>query len=267
MSGPPQLQSLVREPPVESDDASLFERVGFIATGGLCAAVVASLPVAFRTGSEGTLGLVLERWLALSAVTVPIAVATVAIVQRARIGLRMVVGQRRAPLALGVLWWALIQMGLLSVFAAVLRKTTHHHALAGVTFALFAVVTGVVVALFAARSTSLLSRGGETAQKLGLRLAAGCACLVVLLVGLRTSRAEGLHTTAAIADGFAFIVTTMFASSGWIRRFKRMPVVGLPLVGMVIVIGLITLRFDPDVQKSLEETAPMYMLVSSVFGG
>lgn len=266
MPGQPQMQSLVHEPRVDNDRTSVLDRVGLIATGGALAAIIASLPVSFRTGEGGSFGLVLERWLVLSGITTPLAVFAVAVLQRARVGLRMVVGENKTPLALGVLWWSVIQLGLLSVVGAVLRKTTHHHALAGVTFALFAVVSGLVVLLFAGRTTSLLLPGGERIRKMGLRVGLGCVCLAVLIVGLRTSRAEGLHTTAAIADAFALVVTTLIASSRWFGRFKRVSKMGLPVAGLLVVIGLVTLRLDAPLRKDLDETAPTFMLLGSAFG-
>ena len=48
---------------------------------------------------------------------------------------RTLLAQGPALLVIGVLWWSVIMLGLLAVVGWVLKKATHHHALAGVTFA------------------------------------------------------------------------------------------------------------------------------------
>ncbi|HVH45145.1 MAG TPA: hypothetical protein VM925_22485 [Labilithrix sp.] len=266
MSGQSQMEGLAQESEVEADGTPIRQRMGFIVGGGVAAAVVSSLPASLRASGEGSVGLALEQWLVLSAVSTPLAVATVAVLRRARVGLRLLMGERASLLALGVLWWSVIQLGLLSVFGALLRKTTHHHALAGVTFAMFAVMSGILVALFARRATTMLARGGPGAEQIGLRIAAGCACVGIVVVGLRTSRAEGLQTTAAIVDALVLVSTSLIASSRWILRWKQISIVGIPLAVVLIVIGLTTLGFDPAVQKRLTETSPMFSFVTGLFG-
>lgn len=266
MSGQPHMQSFVDEPRSDSEAPSMRRRVGFIIGSGAVAAVVASLPVAFRTLGDATFGLVLERWLVLSGITTPLAVMAIAVWERARVGLRMLVGERRAPFILGMSWWCVIELALLSLFGAVLKKTTHHHALAGVTFAMFAVVSGIVVALFAARTTAILVRAGARSETLGLRIAAVCVGLGIFIVGLRASRADGLHTTAAISDGFVFVVATIFGSLRIRERFARLPTIGIPLAAVLIVVGLAVLRFDAPLQKELEETAPIFGIFTGLLG-
>jgi hypothetical protein len=263
MSGQPQMQSFAHER--QALGTPMLERIGLLLGGGALAALASSLPVSFRAETSGFGWL--ERWLVLSATTTPLAIAAVAIFQRAQLGLRMLVGERRAPLALAALWWSVIQLGLLSVFGALLRKTTHHHALAGVTFAMFAVVTGIGVALFAGRTTALLVRSGVKSERRGLLLAVGCAGLSVVIVGLRTSSAEELHTTAAIADGFALIVTTLAASSRVGQKWKALPKIGVPLAVTVLLVGLLILRFDSSLSKALADSSPIFALVSGIFGG
>jgi hypothetical protein len=259
------MQSVLIDPSVESAETSLRKRVGLIVGSGAFAAIATSLPVSFRSNGESSFVLWLEQWLVLSAVSIPLAVAAVAVLRRARVGLRVLTGESASPLALGLLWWCVIEVALLSLFGTVLRKTTHHHALAGVTFAMFAVMSGSVAALFARRVTALLLRADVNARRIALIVAGACLAVGVLVVGLRTSKAEGLHTTATIADAFAFFVTTVVASSRWSERWKRLPTVGVPLGMVILVVGLVTLRVDSAVGTGLQETAPIFALVSGLF--
>ena len=266
MSIQPPLDSLAREPEPESDGSSSVMRLGFIVAGGVLAAVVSSLPAALRMGDASSASRALEQWLVLSALSTPLAVAAVAVVRRARVGVQLLAGERASLFAMGVLWWCVIELGLLSTFGALLSKTTHHKALAGVTFSIFAVVTGVVVALFARRVTAVLARVGASLQKLGIGIAAGCAFIGILLVGVRTSRADGMQTASALVDALAFAVTTTIGSSRLLGRWRPMAIAGVPVAVLVIMVGLTVLRFEPTLRQTLPETAPMHSFVLGLLG-
>lgn len=260
---PPQPHLASQKPQPEGESAILV--VGFIVAGAVIAAVASSLPAALRMGEEGSAGRALEQWIVLSALATPLAAAVVVILRRARVGLRLLMGDRASLLAIGVLWWSVIELGLLSIFGAVLRKTTHHHALAGVTFAAFAVASGALVGIFARRTTAIIARGGTSLQKIGLVIAGGAAFVVVMLVGIRTSRAEGLHTAAALVDVLAFAVMSTIASSKILSRFRPLAIAGVPVAVLVVMVGLTTLRFDPKLRDSLVETAPMHAILIDLF--
>jgi hypothetical protein len=255
------------EPEPDADGSSLLSRVGIIVAGGVLAAIASSFPAALRMGDDGSAGLALEQWIVLSAVGTPLGVAVVATLRRARVGLKLLVGERASIFALGVLWWCVIELGLLSVFGVVLKKTTHHHALAGVTFSAFAVATGALVGLLARRVTTMLARGSSGLQKIALVTALAAAVIGLMLVGVRTSKGEGLHTAAAIVDAFAFVIASLIASSRIFRRLRPVGVAGVPAALFVVLIGLTTLRFDPKLRASLMGTAPVHAVVMGLFGG
>jgi hypothetical protein len=236
-------------------------RIGLTAGKGVAAALVSSVPAAFRVGDEATLGRAFEEWLVLAAIATPIAIAAIFIVKRARIGLHVLFGERAPLLVIGLLWWCVVELGLLSVFGAVLRKTTHQHALAGVTFAFFALVTGPIIAVFAKRATSRVAREGTSAQKLALLVAGAAAFLLVMLVGIRTSRSEGLHTAAALVDVMSLSVTSAIASSKLFDRHRALAIGGAPATILLLMVGLTTLRFDPKLRESLPETAPFHAAI------
>jgi hypothetical protein len=260
----PPIERLAREEERDTEQ-SLVMRLGLVVAGGVIAAVASSLPAALRMGEDGSPSQAVEQWVVLSAVATPAAIAAVAILKRARVGLLLLMGERAPLLALGALWWSVIELGLLSIFGAVLRKTTHHHALAGVTFAAFAIASGALVGLFAQRTTAMLARGGLGLQKIGLVVAGGAAFLVVMLVGIRTSRAEGLHTAAALVDGLAFAVTCTIGSSRIVSKFRALAIAGVPVAVLVMMVGLTTLRFDPKLRETLPETAPAHMVIIDIF--
>ncbi|HVM69592.1 MAG TPA: hypothetical protein VM204_07130 [Gaiellaceae bacterium] len=266
MNRPPPTEMLAHDQEPDSDGASIVMRVGFIVAGGVLAALASSLPASLRMGEEGSASRALEQWLVLSAVSTPLAVAAVAVLRRARSGLRLLAGERASSFAMGVLWWAVIELGLLSAFGALLRKTTHNHALAGVTFAFFAAASGFVVALFARRTTTMLARGGSGLSKIGIAIAGACAFLGVMLVGIRTSRAEEMHTAAILVDALALGVATTIASSRLIGRWRPMAIAGVPLAVLLVMVGLTTLRFDPKLGETLAKTAPLHSAVIGLFG-
>lgn len=255
------------EPEQESDGSSVVMRVGYIVGAGVVAALASSFPASLRMGDESSPSRALLQWVVLSALATPIAVLLVAVLRRARVGVRLLMGEKTQLLAIGVLWWSVIELGILSMFGAVLRKTTHHHALAGVTFAIFAIVSGGLVGIFARKATIILARGGSSLQRSGLIIAASAAFLVVMLVGVRTSKAEGLHTASALVDGIALAITSTIASSRVFARYRPLAMIGVPVAVLVVMVGLTMLRFDPKLRASLGDIAPIHTLVIALFGG
>jgi FtsH-binding integral membrane protein len=236
-------------------------RAGLTAGKGVLAALVSSVPAAFRVGDETSVARALEQWLVLAAIATPIAVVGIFVVKRARVGLHLLFGERAPLLVIGLLWWCVVELALLSGFGTVLRKTTHQHALAGVTFAFFALVTGAVLAVLAKRATSRVARDGTGAQKLALLVAGAAAFLLVMLVGIRTSRTEGLHTAAALVDVMSLSVTSAIASSKLFDRHRTLAIGGAPAAILLLMVGLTTLRFDPKLRESLPETAPFHAAI------
>jgi hypothetical protein len=259
----PQMERLVEPEP--ASDSSLVIRIGFIAAGAVLAAVASALPAALRLGEDGSVGRAIEQWIVLSSIGTPLAAIAIAVLRRASAGLRLLVGEAAPILATGVLWWCVVELGLLSVFGAALRKATHHHGLAGVTFSAFAIATGMFVAIFAWRATHGIARAGVRAQKIGLVAAGAAAFIVVMLVGVRTSRGEGLHTAAALVDVLALVVTSTIASSRVLSRYRPLAIAGVPVALLVMMVGLTTLRFDPKLHDMLAETAPVHTAVVDLF--
>jgi hypothetical protein len=259
---PPRLD---HEPLEEDDSGALVTRVGTVFGAAACAVVVATIPTELRVGDGGSTMRALQGWLALSALLLPVAVVIVGVLRRARVGLQLLAGERLGALAAGVLWWCVLEAGILSVFGAVLRAKTHHHGLAGVTFALFAVGSGVFSAFLAVRGAKLVSALPPVGQRLGLAVAAGAAFIVLMLVGIRTARAEGLQTASALVDVLALVVSCALASARPFARVRPLAILGVPAAAMIMVIGLATLRASPELQTSLVAAAPVQRWILAIF--
>lgn len=248
----------------ERDGTSIVHRIGSIAAGAVVVSVAASLPAVIRMGDAGSALRAFEQWSVLSALAMPVALLFVVVVRRASVGLRILAGNRARVFALGALWWSVVELGLLSIVGTVLRKTTHHHALAGVTFAIVALFSGVILAVIAWRTTQTLARGGNNLQRLGLVIATTAALVAIVLVGVRMSRADGLHPTAALVDVLSLAVISALASSRAVSHVRPMAVVGIPAALLVGVLGFAVLRTTPTLRAPLTEAAPVHAFVVEV---
>lgn len=253
------------EPEQNTDGLPVVMRVGAIVGAGVVAALVSSVPGALRMGDDSSASRALLQLVVLSALATPVAVLLVTVLRRARVGVRILMGDKPQLLAIGVLWWCVIELGILSIVGAVLRKTTHHHALAGVTFAIFALVSGLLVALFARKAT-LLVAGRGSQERNGLVVAASSAFLVLMLVGFRTSRAEGLHTASALFDGLALTIASTLTSSRFFARYRPLAMIGVPVALLVLMVGFTMLRFDPKLRSALGDIAPIHALLIGLIG-
>ena len=247
------------------DPTTLVMRLGTVVGGGVLAAIASSLPAELRIGDGGSVFRAIEQWLALAALLTPLAILAVAVLRRGRVGLRILAGDRGPLFAAAMLWWAVLELGVLSVFGSVLRAKTHQHALAGVTFAILALVSGLVVALLASRGVGLLLRMPPSGHRVALIVAASAAFIVVALVGIRTSRAIGLHTAAAMVDGLALVVSSAIASSRAMSRWRPLAVAGVPIAAAILLLGFACVRAEPDLQGLLIEGAPVHAWVLGLF--
>jgi hypothetical protein len=252
--------------PLEDDEAaaSLVTRFGTVIGGGVLAAAASSLPAELRMGDGGSILRAVEQWLALAAILTPLSIVVVAVFRRGRSGLRQLAGSRGPLLAAAALWWAVLELGVLSVFGAVLRAKTHHHGLAGVTFAILALVSGLVVALLAVRGTRMLLKMPPSGHRLALMVAAGAAFLVVAIIGIRTSRAAGLHTAGALVDSLALLVSSAIASSRVMARWRPLAVGGVPIAAAILLLGFACVRAEPDLKDLLAEGAPLHSWLLSL---
>lgn len=247
------------EPPRDEDPAGPWiTRFGTVVGAGALAAILGSVPALLRLGSESSAGLLLQSWLMLAAVLTPIGVLLALVFRRARVGLRLVAGERVTLLAASVLWWSVIEFAFLSVLGAVLRAKTHHHGLAGATFALLALVSGVGVALLVARFARTLASRSTSLHRVVLWTGLLSAFFSLAAVASRAGSATELPTGKMLVDVLAVAITAAMASSPLFARARGFAIVGVPVAAGVLFFGLSLLRIEPDLRDAFAAKAPLH---------
>ena len=247
----------------QEENAALVTRLGTIIGGGAIAGVLGSIPAAIRIGDGGSVARGVHQWIALAALLVPIAIVITLVFRRARVGLRILADQAMGVAAAAVLWWAVLELGILSVFGAVLRAKTHHHALAGVSFALFALISGLFVAMLALRGARMISATSVEAQRLALGVAAFAALLAVMLAAVRTARSSELHTASALVDVLSTCVAAALASTRPFARAKALAITGVPLALGIVALGFSMIHSEPSLRDDIVTNAPMHTAILS----
>jgi hypothetical protein len=226
---------------------------------GTLAAVACVMPGALRVAAAGASGA--AAWVALAAcATIPATIA-VAVARGARDGARAIASDDAALAGWTVLAWLLATFIALSAFGALLRATTHHHALAGVTFALGGVAVAAFLALVV-RRLAAIARGCDALMRsaiLGTTIVAlAAASLLVVLRAARSSGDLGLPswTGDAVVDALAFAIATAFASRPAVTRAPWIARLGVPLALGVVGLGLALLTRDPTLVEAVRAHAP-----------
>jgi hypothetical protein len=254
--------------PEQDDDGatSAVTKVGSAVGSGVIAAVVASLPATMRLGDAGSMVRAGTGWMALAALATPLAVLVVSILRRARAGAQLVAGDRVEVVASGVLAWITLQLLANSALAAFLRKHTHHHGLAGVTFAIGALFCGIGLALLVSRVMNKLALiPSPGMHRAALVVTGSMAFLVVVTAGVRTAPAEELHTAAGLVDAFALAIACGIASSRVFARQRPLAIAGVPTATIVLVLGLASLHGNATLRDALAKSAPIHGMLLSVF--
>jgi hypothetical protein len=172
--------------------------------------------------------------------------------------MKFLAGEKTPIIVAGLLWWCVLELGLLAIFGGVLRKNTHHHGLAGVTFATFAVFSGAAVAVLAIRTARLLGRAEKRIQRAALGITSGAAFMAILVVGIRTGRAPALSTAAALVDVSALVLGASVLSSRAVAHVRPITIGGVPAAILVLLLGISTLIAEPRVREQIAARAPMH---------
>jgi hypothetical protein len=248
----------------QNDDTSAMTRIGSAVGGGVLAAVVASLPATMRLDG-GSMFRAGTGWMALAAVATPITVLFVGVLRRARTGAHVAFGDRIEVVASAVLAWTTLQILFTGFFASLLRKHTHHHGLAGVTFAIGALFCGVFLALLVRRVMTKLATLSVATHRIALVLTALMTFLVIIVAGVRTAPAEDLSTAAGLVDALALAIACGIASSRLLARQRPLAIAGVPTAALVLVIGLASLQGNAPLRDALTKSAPIHGMLLSVF--
>jgi hypothetical protein len=228
-------------------------RAGAAIGAGTLASLAATLPAALRVGAaaEAHLG-VAGTWLALAAASLVPCVFGVLLFRAARRGLAAFGGAGAATRVLAFLAWLFASIDALVVCGAVLRATTHHHALAGATFAALGLVVLVALAAITRRAAAVAMTWSEPAAHGLLGLAAFGLGVLPLLFALRA----GVPASGVLVDALAYILGVGFLSRASFAGDKLLGVVGPPLAVVVMAIGLSSLRLAP-LDSAVRARAPL----------
>ncbi|MDP9001262.1 MAG: hypothetical protein M3O46_14265 [Myxococcota bacterium] len=251
------------------DNDSLFVRVGALVGLATVAALACTLPAMTRvsTALAGDAPLV-RAWAALGAATlVPMALSVVAL-RGARQGLRVFGKTGNYLRAFGLGLWLAALFVTLVLFGGFLRATTHHHALAGVTYACGALAFAVGWGLVCARLVAMLrSVAGET-RCLSMILLGSVAVAAIGILSIRFMHAlvdgESSSAAATVIDVLAFAFAALLASLDWRVAWRLLAIVGPPAAVFLGALGITLLR-DPPVRHAIGEHAPAFTPAADLF--
>jgi hypothetical protein len=255
------------DPPRET--GTLVSRFGTLAGVGTVAAMACALPAALRVSSAlGGAESTAHVWLALAAaILLPMMVA-VTVLRRAQEGWRAFGGPGAAPFVYGVSIWLVLLVVGLAVVGRFLRATTHHHALAGVTFALVGLGLAVGIAALCARMVSAL-KAVSPPQRRALALSiSALAGLALAWLALGCARASAHDPASAaqvgiVVDDLAFMLAAAFATRHALVVRRILALVGPPSAVIILAVGLPALRATP-LREVVVERAPVFGAVAQV---
>ncbi len=235
--------------------------VGVAAVAAMAGALPAALRVGAGLGQDGT-GRV---WTGLAAASLVPMVGTVVVLRGAREGLRAFGGTGADLRAYGVALWAASLLAALALLGGMLRATTHHHALAGVTFAFGAIGAAVGLALLCARVVAIL-REAPASVRHGIALALG-VCLFAVLGGIgelfhHAASKEPASAPAAgmIVDVLAFSLAALFAARRSLTGRRAVALVGPPVAVAIAALGFSALG-DASLRTAIDDRAPAFAAV------
>ena len=236
---------------------SPLTRLGSLLGAGAIASLAASVPAATRVAREtdGRFG-VTGAWLALAAATLVPMIFAVGVLRGARRGAALFGAPRALPRALGLTVWLLASALTLLFFGAALRATTHHHALAGATYALVAVLVAAGLAAGVSRLVALAAGWGAVAERIvlgGLALALLAALLFFSSKVARTSPVGA----ALLVDVLACVIAAGLASGPNLGGSRVFAALGPPLAVAVLLLGLGGLRAAPKLPAVVRTRAPL----------
>jgi hypothetical protein len=222
--------------------------------------------VAAALGAEGT-G---RAWTGLAAAALVPMVATVVILRGAREGLRAFGGPGAELRAYGAALWAVWLLVALALYGSVLRASTHHHALAGVTFAFGALALAVGLAFASARLVTILRDASPRARRaaaLGLVFITVCALAWIGVLFLRAATRDPASavTAGTIVDILAFALAAGFAARRTLASRRALAVVGPPVAVAIAALGFSAVR-DSPLRAAIDERAPAFAPVVDAVG-
>jgi hypothetical protein len=254
----------------ERADTPLVTRFGTAVGASACGAAIATVPAGLRIAASPPACGALSVWIVLVAVTFLPMLLAVVVLRSARVGLRAF-GGPLAPARFGAFAvWLVLDVFALGLLGALLRSTTHHHALAAVTFALVALATSVLIALVSVRAVEVALAGSHLGRAM-----LGAASGMVVLAGVFLVRrlghgevpqqygvlAQSLSVGGAraiLVDGLALIIAGTFASRRALAGRRVLALLGPPAAALFLVLGHSSLRACPPIEEAIGDHAPVF---------
>jgi hypothetical protein len=238
----------------------------------VAAALACALPAALRVSASGVAtGTTTGRiWIALAAADLLPMLMAVVVLRGAREGLRALAGEGAGLRAWGLALWVALQFVVLTVVGAVLRATTHQHALAAVTHAFAALAVAIGSALVCARIVAIVAAAPPRTRRALLVLLSCLALVAVAAVGMRFLRAVWREPTpspaaATVVDVLAFGLAALFGSRPSFALRRSIGLLGVPAAVVVFLAGLPVLR-DPVLRRAVHDRAPLLAPIVEVPG-
>lgn len=242
------------QPPSVSLGTRLATLVGVAAMASL----VASVPAALRIASAEPASSGFRVWIALAGGAIVPTVAMVALMRGARGGLRAFGGEGSSGRTFGFGLWLVTTFAVLVGYGALLRATTHHHALAGVTFALGALVIVASLALLIGRFVVIAQRRPPAIRAGLFAVATFVVTFALIGAGVPVARAILPATGALLLDLLAFSIAAAFASRATFEGRQVLALLGPPMAACVLAFGLTALRTTPALGTTIRDRAPLF---------
>jgi len=249
--------------PVTEESGGFIVRFGSAVGLGAVAALGAVLPAAIRVEpAVADSASTVHVWLALATAALVPAVIAVVVLRGARVGLRSFAGPGVGLRVFGIGLWLASLLVMLSLFGRMLRATTHHHGLAGVTFAIGALFVAVGSGLVCARIVAMAREAPDFARRGLMLMLGGAALLALLFIGVRFVRgashdAASYGAAGTVVDVLAFSLAALLASSRALAARRVLAIIGPPVAVAVVALGFGTLR-DATVREAIGERAPAF---------
>jgi len=225
----------------EADDAPWILRFGTTVGVAFVVAVVGTAPSALRVAKAMPDRGLFAVWAVMGAVAFFPSALLVALFRGARRGARSFLRERALAYGTRLFLFGALAPPVVVTFGALLRAKTHHHALAGVTFAVVTTIVLVAELAFASRVSSLLAARGEKVTKAGFVVAFVAFLASVAWVGLKASRAGG-PAACVFLDVLALLLAAGFGSRRSFSDARALAFVGPPLAAAMLALGVATAR-------------------------
>jgi hypothetical protein len=249
-----------------------LERFGTAFGAGALGAAVAAIPAGIRmgagSGSQTPTCSPYCAWVVLATGGLAPMLISIFLLRAARVGLKAFGGPGRGTRFAGVILWGWLELLTLVAVGALLRARTHHHALAGVTFALGSLAVSGGLALVTTRFARIVSAlpDGQRRPALvaGLLAIAVLGALVLRRSGLDGSDGLG-RAGATIIDLLAFCIVATFASRPDLSSRRLLALVALPATAALVFVGASSLQACPQVIDAARGAAPLYSQVLTLW--